>query len=122
MDEKLKRLIVEARERYEKLSPVEKMSMFAQQSIGYVASETFMGVIEDAGDFAEKKATALGALRWIESALNGNADHLESHRDFLQRIWLLTPDDLERTKRKLSTIIKELEMLDKSEEGAVRFL
>jgi hypothetical protein len=36
----------EAVRQFNALSPVERMSMIALQAIGYVASETFMGVIE----------------------------------------------------------------------------
>jgi hypothetical protein len=112
----------EAVRHFNALSPVERMSMIALQAIGYVASETFMGVIEDAGDFDKKRARALGALRWMERALYGNADAIHTQTVFLQKLWLLTPRDLEKAKETLATIIKDLEALDKSEERATRFL
>jgi O-acetylhomoserine/O-acetylserine sulfhydrylase-like pyridoxal-dependent enzyme len=112
----------EAVRQFKALSPVERMSMIALQAIGYVASETFMGVIEDAGDFDKKRARALGALRWMERALHGNTDAICTQTAFLQKLWLLTPRDLEKAKENVSLIIQELETLDRREERATRFL
>jgi hypothetical protein len=122
MNDQLRQLLIDARARYEKLSKVEKMSLFALQSLGYVASETFMGVIEDHGDFKGKKSSALGALRWLQNILHGRADEYLSRSPFLEKVWLLTPADMQKAREKIEKLIEELIVLDKGEERAVRFI
>lgn len=122
MSKDLERRLRESVAAFKALSRPEQLSVQAAQAINYVASELFMGVIENAGDFATKKASALQSLRWIEGALMGRIAVDDVSSSFLQRIWRLTPEHRTGVTDRVRIVIADLERLDKSEERAVRIV
>ncbi len=120
MHSDIEKRLLESAAAFRTLSKGEQLSLQAAQAITYVASELFLGVIEDAGDFESKRASALQSLRWIEGALAGAVTAPEVTSTFLQRTWLLSAQARDRVRQEVVTIIAELENLDKSAERATR--
>lgn len=119
LSKRIEQLIAEARERMSKLSPKERVSEHVLRGLGYVISETVMGVIEDAGNFEWKRQGALMSLRAMQKTLAGEIGE-QSSLFMAEKMVSLLPEHRITVENRLKSAIHDLETMTQSEERAVQ--
>ena len=115
MNPELRALILAARERYDRLTPVEKISQRALQCICYVTAELIMGVQEDEGEFEKKRVRARRMLTAMLRTLDGDILDMENNWTLIQRTWSLMPPDRDTAMRKIEEALRDLRILKASD-------